>query len=69
MSQASETDLNPTAGTAAVHPSEMNLVWIDMEMTGLDPDINKIFEIAANLTDWACAYLLGLCKDLEARHA
>ena len=51
MSQASETDLNPTAGTAAVHPSEMNLVWIDMEMTGLDPDINKIIEIAAIVTD------------------
>ena len=51
MPQASETDLNPTAGTAAVHPSEMNLVWIDMEMTGLDPDINKIIEIAAIVTD------------------
>ena len=51
MSQASETDLNPTAGTAAVHPSEMNLVWIDMEITGLDPDINKIIEIAAIVTD------------------
>jgi oligoribonuclease len=51
MSQASETDLNPTAGTAAVHTSEMNLVWIDMEMTGLDPDINKIIEIAAIVTD------------------
>ncbi|MFM8466058.1 MAG: oligoribonuclease [Oxalobacteraceae bacterium] len=51
MSQASETDLNPTAGAAAAHPSEMNLVWIDMEMTGLDPDINKIIEIAAIVTD------------------
>lgn len=51
MSQAPKTDLNPTAGTAAVHSNEMNLVWIDMEMSGLDPDINKIIEIAAIVTD------------------
>ncbi|MEK0429710.1 MAG: hypothetical protein RL001_2237 [Pseudomonadota bacterium] len=51
MSQASETDLNPSAGTAAAHPNELNLVWIDMEMSGLDPDINKIIEIAAIVTD------------------
>jgi hypothetical protein len=33
-----------------------------------DDEINLRFA-KANLTDWACAYLLGLCKDLEARHA
>ena len=51
MSQASETDLDPSAGQPAARPNEMNLVWIDMEMTGLDPDINKIIEIAAIVTD------------------
>lgn len=51
MSQASEMDLAPSAGGPAARPNEMNLVWIDMEMTGLDPDINKIIEIAAIVTD------------------
>jgi oligoribonuclease len=29
----------------------MNLVWIDMEMTGLDPDRDRIIELAAIVTD------------------
>ena len=28
-----------------------NLVWIDLEMTGLDPDVEKIIEIATVVTD------------------
>ncbi len=28
-----------------------NLIWIDLEMTGLNPDINKIIEIATLVTD------------------
>ena len=32
-------------------PNEFNLVWIDMEMTGLDPDKDKIIEVAAVVTD------------------
>ena len=28
-----------------------NLVWIDMEMTGLDPDTDKVLEIATVVTD------------------
>ncbi len=51
MSQASETDLSPSAGAGTARPNEMNLVWIDMEMTGLDPDNNKIIEVAAIVTD------------------
>ncbi len=51
MSQASETDLAPTESPGAIRPNEMNLVWIDMEMTGLDPDNTKIIEIAAIVTD------------------
>ncbi len=48
MSQAFE--VHPSS-TAAVRPNEMNLVWIDMEMTGLDPDNDRVIEIAAIVTD------------------
>jgi len=47
MSQATETQ---AAGTPA-RPNEMNLVWVDMEMTGLDPDTDRIIEVAAVVTD------------------
>lgn len=30
---------------------ENNLVWLDLEMTGLDPDRNRIIEIATVVTD------------------
>jgi len=48
MSQA--IDAHPTP-TGAGRPNEMNLVWIDMEMTGLDPDNDRVIEIAAVVTD------------------
>ena len=31
--------------------SELNMVWMDLEMTGLDPDIEVIIEIASLVTD------------------
>ena len=31
--------------------SELNLLWMDLEMTGLDPDIEVIIEIASLVTD------------------
>ena len=31
--------------------SRNNLIWIDLEMTGLDPDKEKIIEIATLVTD------------------
>ena len=31
--------------------SRDNLVWIDLEMTGLDPEKEKIIEIATLITD------------------
>jgi len=47
MSQATQTE-----GTAApVRPNEFNLVWVDMEMTGLDPDNDRIIEVAVIVTD------------------
>ena len=45
MSQA-----NPTEASTP-RPNEFNLVWIDMEMTGLDPDNDRIIEVAAVVTD------------------
>jgi oligoribonuclease len=31
--------------------SRMNLVWIDLEMTGLNPDVDRILEMATIVTD------------------
>ena len=51
-----ESNIEGTETTAAVaakpaKPNEMNLIWVDMEMTGLDPDNDKIIEIAVVVTD------------------
>ena len=34
-----------------IKPSSKNLVWIDLEMTGLDPVKDRIIEIASVITD------------------
>ena len=47
MSQA--TDLAATGVPA--RPNEFNLVWVDMEMTGLEPDSDRIIEVAVVVTD------------------
>ena len=31
--------------------SDQNLVWVDMEMTGLVPDVHRVIEIATIVTD------------------
>nr|WP_315400986.1 oligoribonuclease [uncultured Duganella sp.] len=51
MSQAN--DLPEASAPAAATPrqSEMNLVWVDMEMTGLEPDTDRIIEVAVVVTD------------------
>ncbi len=36
---------------SALAPSEHNLIWIDLEMTGLFPDRDRIIEIAVVVTD------------------
>ncbi len=46
MSQANEAHQAAPSGT-----NEFNLVWVDMEMTGLDPDRDRVIEIAAIVTD------------------
>ncbi len=48
MSQATTAQ---DAAPQIVRPNEFNLVWIDMEMTGLDPDNDRIIEVAAVVTD------------------
>ena len=39
------------ASAAPLVRSDMNLVWLDMEMTGLDPDHDRIIEIAVVVTN------------------
>lgn len=36
---------------ATLARSEFNLIWVDMEMTGLQPDTDRIIEIAVVVTD------------------
>jgi oligoribonuclease len=47
MSQAT----SDTLANVPARPNEMNLVWVDMEMTGLDPDADRIIEVAVVVTD------------------
>lgn len=57
MSQPSSSDntLGETVASSAPgippRPNEFNLVWVDMEMTGLDPDSDCIIEVAVVVTD------------------
>jgi oligoribonuclease len=48
MSQATETTAAPRPSQ---RPNEFNLVWVDMEMTGLEPDTDRIIEVAVVVTD------------------
>ena len=57
--QPSPTSDTPTPAAATLvatlpvtlTASEHNLIWIDMEMTGLDPDNDRIIEVALVVTD------------------
>lgn len=49
-----ERDVSHTEGAATAQPGrpdERRLVWLDMEMTGLHPDIDRIIEVAMVVTD------------------
>ena len=48
MSQATPAD---ASAAATARPNEFNLVWVDMEMTGLMPDTDRIIEVAVVVTD------------------
>lgn len=41
---------NPPPTIATLAKSDQNLVWLDCEMTGLDPECNRIIEIAMVVT-------------------
>ena len=44
------TDTNTPPATATLAKSDQNLVWLDCEMTGLDPELERIIEIAVIVT-------------------
>lgn len=46
----SETNISPVVQQTAKERKE-NLIWIDLEMTGLDPEKERIIEIATIVTD------------------
>ena len=48
-------------------PSDSHLIWIDLEMTGLDPDRDEIIEIATLVTD-ANLVVLAEGPELAIRH-
>lgn len=48
MSQANDTPVTPATPQ---RPNEMSLVWVDMEMTGLEPETDRIIEVAIVVTD------------------
>jgi len=46
------TDATPVAtAPATLAKSDKNLVWLDCEMTGLEPEVDRIIEIAVIVTD------------------
>ncbi|MCU6433820.1 oligoribonuclease [Undibacterium sp. Jales W-56] len=53
MSQAADIQANAVSTEPATptKPNEFNLIWLDMEMTGLDPDNDRIIEVAVVVTD------------------
>ncbi|WP_295996403.1 oligoribonuclease [Rugamonas sp.] len=51
MSQATDLAAASANVPAQQRPNEMNLVWVDMEMTGLEPDTDRIIEVAVVVTD------------------
>ena len=51
MSHPTDSAVPASPASTAQRPNDMNLVWVDMEMTGLDPDTDRIIEIAVVVTD------------------
>lgn len=52
MSQAQETQPEPSQNNGMKkRPNELNLIWVDLEMTGLDPETDRIIEVALVVTD------------------
>ena len=51
MSQANELPEGSAPEAVTPRQNEFNLVWVDMEMTGLEPDTDRIIEVAVVITD------------------
>ncbi|MEY4723908.1 MAG: Oligoribonuclease [Pseudomonadota bacterium] len=53
QSATDSTDASATTANAVatIRPSDDHLVWVDMEMSGLDPESNRILEVAVVVTD------------------
>lgn len=51
MSQAIDSSTASATVVTPVRPNEFNLIWVDMEMTGLDPEAERIIEVAVVVTD------------------
>ena len=51
MSQPTEQNPEAVMQSNPNRPNEFNLIWVDMEMTGLDPDKDRIIEVAVVVTD------------------
>ena len=45
------TSKTPKGGAASAATNDSRLVWIDMEMTGLNPDGDRIIELAMVVTN------------------
>jgi oligoribonuclease len=43
-------EIPSVAGAATLEKNDQNLVWLDCEMTGLDPEVDRIIEIAVVVT-------------------
>ena len=46
--------------------SNQNLIWIDLEITGLDPDKERIIEIATIITDTNLTIVVGDLVEIES---
>lgn len=52
MSQAQETRPESSQNNGRkTRANERNLIWVDLEMTGLDPETDRIIEVALVVTD------------------
>jgi oligoribonuclease len=47
----SQQDTIPAAGGASIRVDENRLIWVDMEMSGLLPDSDRVLEVAMVVTD------------------
>jgi oligoribonuclease len=50
-----ETLAMTDVATSALPKHDSNLIWIDLEMTGLSPERDRVIEIAVVVTDAQCA--------------